>query len=329
MDEHDNNPDTAARLAAYGAASQTLNGWLEGSQALALLEAASASGLLDAAWQPATTARLAALTGLDESRVVDLCLALDAHGVLDRDGDTYALAPAFATLNDPDAPNPLATVLASAAAATRQLAGPGGGYAGLPADEMLAIARGVTVRPGAALAGAALGVVEAALPEIAARWARGGRHIEVGCGIGGGVLGALLRYPALTAVGIDREAAPLGEARRAAGALGVADRVELRQQDARDLADEVAYDTAFWSQFFFPRPTRTAALAAIFRALRPGGYLGMPILPFAPETPVGLRTAAGRQYARNRVRVRAGGDGRPLPLPAGSPSAGGRRAIDR
>jgi hypothetical protein len=48
--------------------------------------------------------------------------------------------------------------------------------------------------------------------------------------------------------------------------------------DACALMDDAVYDTAQWSQFFFPAPCRAAALNAVFKAVKPGGYVFMPLL---------------------------------------------------
>ena len=297
-------PSAAERLQAHGAASQKLNQWIEGAHALALVQAALSSGLLDAARTPGTPAQLATATGLDPARVADLCLALDAHGVLDREGDAYQLSPDFAALADPDAPQALTAIVGRAPVVARLLAHAADhkeAYATLPPDDLLAMARGAAARPGAALALAASSSAVAALPEVIAVREAGGRHLELGCGVGGSALNLLARYPALTVVGVEREPALLEEARCNAAALGLADRVEWRAMDARDLRDEAAFDTAQWSQFFFPAETRATTLSVARRALKPGGYLIMPLLPDPPATREALREAAGRAYTRARV----------------------------
>jgi SAM-dependent methyltransferase len=104
----------------------------------------------------------------------------------------------------------------------------------------------------------------------------------------------------MTAVGVDLSAAALAEAWLRAEQVGVADRLELRQQDARELRDEACYDVVSWSSHFFPTETRAAALAVAFRALKPGGYLvaagGDP--PLRAEA---LRQPEGRAEAMSRL----------------------------
>jgi hypothetical protein len=82
----------------------------------------------------------------------------------------------------------------------------------------------------------------------------GGRHLELGCGVGNVLLSLLVAYPRLTAVGVELDPVTLAETRRRAQLLGVADRVELRRMDAADPTDQAAFDHVRWSQFFFPAP---------------------------------------------------------------------------
>ncbi len=71
--------------------------------------------------------------------------------------------------------------------------------------------------------------------------------------------------------------------------------------DARDLADEAAFDSAQWSQFFFPTASRQAVLKVLHRALKPGGYLFMPLLGSVPTTTEARREADGRSATVQRL----------------------------
>jgi hypothetical protein len=88
-------------LLVYGAAGRTLNGWISGARALALLRGALSSGIFDAARTPSTVREISAATGVERSRVADACLAIEAHGVFDRDGESYRLSEDFAALASP------------------------------------------------------------------------------------------------------------------------------------------------------------------------------------------------------------------------------------
>jgi hypothetical protein len=73
--------DKAAQnvLPTYAEARSVLDPLLSAAQLLSLLQGAFRSGLLAAARTPASAAQLAAATGIAESRVVNLCRALEAH----------------------------------------------------------------------------------------------------------------------------------------------------------------------------------------------------------------------------------------------------------
>ena len=73
------------------------------------------------------------------------------------------------------------------------------------------------------------------------------------------------------------------EARRAAHALGVADRVTVETRDVCTLEGERAFDTIPWSQMFFPPSSRGPAIDVLRRMLRPGGVLLMPLMPDLPD----------------------------------------------
>ncbi len=73
-------------LPAFGAASQQLNAWIAGEQALALLRAARTAGILAATGTPRTVDEVATMTGLAGARVADLLYVLDAHGIVAREG---------------------------------------------------------------------------------------------------------------------------------------------------------------------------------------------------------------------------------------------------
>jgi SAM-dependent methyltransferase len=300
--------ETAMReLQAYFTASATLNTWVAGAQALALLRAALTAGLVEAARTARTPAEIAAITGVEEGRVADLCLALDAHGVLERRDGRYQLSADFATLSAPGSLKPLPPLVDLRLIEARTLeasAAPRQPYTTLPAEDLLAIAYGVTGDAASALYHARLrGWFAEQAPELHSLLEAGGHHAEFGCGIGGFLLGLLLTYPTMTAVGVEINASVIAETRRRAVELGVADRVELSHADVRELRDEETFDTVFWSQGFFPAESRAPVPAFIRRALKPGGYL---LLPGAeagepPETDDDLHGPQGRAYTLGRL----------------------------
>jgi cyclopropane fatty-acyl-phospholipid synthase-like methyltransferase len=275
------SPKEFAHLRAYIRASRELNGWISGARVFSLLSGAVESGVLDALRTKSTPEQIAAATSVDKESVVDLCLALEAHGVVQRNGDGYQLTPDYALLASPTAAVPLTHVIRHATSmihALQTTAPSDTAYTTLQSEDVLAMAEGAGI---SALSSAPHVSAEATgqmLPEVEALWKAGARHLEVGCGVGNALLGTLTTYPQVTAVGIEIDEATAAEAERRAGLLGVTDRVEVRRMDACELHDESAYDTIQWSQFFFPTPTRPVVLEAMHRALKPGGYLFMPWL---------------------------------------------------
>jgi SAM-dependent methyltransferase len=294
-------------LQAYGAASASLNTWVAGAQAIALLRAALTSGIFEAARTARTPAEIGAITGVEECRVADICAALDAHGVFARADGRYRLSADFATLSAPGGLKrlPLLVNLRLVEARTLEAAAaPVRPYTSLPGEELLAIADGVTGDAASPLYHAYLrGWFAERAPELHALMEAGCRHAEFGCGIGGFLLGLLLAYPRLSGVGMEINAQVIAETRRRAVRLGVDDRVELRHTDVRDVGDEEAFDTAFWSQGFFPTGSRAAVPAVILRALKPGGYLLYPGAEAGepPETDEALHGPQGRAHALSRL----------------------------
>ena len=289
---------------AYTTASQTLNHWIEGAQAFMLLSTATDLGLLEIARVPTSLAEFVGATGLDLQRVTDLVLALEAHGVVERHGDRYQLASDFAVLTSPTAPFSLADRLHAVKVYLDTLAGVTSAsvtYTEQPGETLLAVAQGIgttALSPARSIVPTIMGRL---IPEVQAMWQAGARHLELGCGVGNNLLGILATYPTVKGVGVDIDAAPLAEGRRRAEVLGLSDRVEWRHADARDLSDEAAFDTAQWSQFFFPSAGRQEVLAGLRRALKPGGYLFMPLLGTLPSATEERRTAEGRAVAIQRL----------------------------
>jgi hypothetical protein len=102
------------RMRASGAARAPVAAWIAGAHALAILHSALQVGLLDAARTPRTPAEIAAAIGTTPGLAADLCAALAAHGILDRDGESYRLSEGFALLTSPDQVMPLPAMVARA-----------------------------------------------------------------------------------------------------------------------------------------------------------------------------------------------------------------------
>lgn len=302
------DPATLKReMEATQAAASTLNGWVAGAQSLALLRGALASGLFEAARSPRTVAEIAEISGLATGWVEEVSAALVAHGIFKRVDNSFGLADDFARLAGPYALFGLretVEVRSIEARTLEELGSRGDVYTALTSADQRAIARGVTFAdPASPIVQARVGWFAQHLPEWHAQCLAGAHHAEFGCGVGVGVLMLLLMYPRLTAVGYEIDATVIAEARQRAAALGLDDRVEFRQADVRTIDETMTFDNAFWSQGFFPAESRSAALAAIKRALKPGGLLRVPGFEGGepPATEEEGQMPHGRSYLRSRL----------------------------
>lgn len=277
-----------AIFAPAGAANRILGSWLAGTERFLALAEATSTGIASALAgdRSRSVPSLAAATGLDREETARRCADLAAHGILERAGRRVRLAPDLQRLTAPDAVQDLKDVVGTQLARLAALAGcvltvrP---YPTLSEADHLAVARnaGAITPP---LLTAAARVLDGIEP-LRAAWWRPARHVELGCGAGCQLLSPLLLHPGLSAVGVELSAAVADEARRRARVLGVADRVEIRVGDAGDLPEVASFDTAYWSQPFFPTPARAPSLGAALRALIPGGVFVAPVLVEPPTAP--------------------------------------------
>ena len=273
-------------LREYIRASKELTSWIMGAKVFALIRGAIDSGVMDALRTRRSAQQIADITKVDMQVVVDMCLALQVHGVVQQAGEYYELTPDFALLSSPTAAIPLPTLVhyAGVMLRTLQTVGPADvTYTAATAEDILAMAEGSGVSALSSSPHVGQESIAQLMPEVEALWLTGARHLEVGCGIGNSLFGTATTYPGVTAVGIEINENTAAETERRAHVLGVTDRVEVRNMDACELQDEGTFDTIQWSQFFFPTTTRPIVLKAMHRALKPGGYLFMPWMGSATD----------------------------------------------
>jgi precorrin-6B methylase 2 len=111
------------------------------------------------------------------------------------------------------------------------------------------------------------------LPMSSAAFTEGsGVFLDVGVGIAAISIRLVNRYPGTRAVGLDILSEVLGLAESEVARNGLSRSIELRLQSVADLRDRENYDLAF-----IARPAFLEGIHNVFRALRPGGALIVPI----------------------------------------------------
>lgn len=291
--------DTATTtLPTYFEAPSIFAPLLAAAQLLGLLQGAQRSGLLAAVRTHASPAQIAAVTAIAESRVIDICRALDAHEILIESEGRYRLADPWLVLTAPDSFQLFPDLIDFALTKMKILANVAAGtedYWSLTPNDRLVMAKGFTFNPRSSQAPA---IAEALAQEIQDILVAGGHCLELGCGVSGMLLSCLRAYPKLTCVGVDRAPDLLDAAQQHAEELGVDGRIRFFAGDVETYHAPAQFDLVFWSQTFFPQASRVGALRVAFESLKPGGILNTRLLPWEPTVLTdNLRTEAGRAYA--------------------------------
>lgn len=118
-----------------------------------------------------------------------------------------------------------------------------------------------------------LGAALADVPEVHDRLsAPGARILDVGSGGGWSTIALARAYPAAVLEGVDIDAPSVEMATANAAEAGLADRVTFTCGDAATLT-EAAYDVAFAFECVHDMPRPIDVLAAVRRALKPGGVM--------------------------------------------------------
>ena len=103
-----------------------------------------------------------------------------------------------------------------------------------------------------------------------------GTFLDVGVGVGALSIAMATLWPSLRIVGIDRWKPSLAVARERVQRLGLGTRIELREQTVEDLADSQVFDLVWLPSVFIGETVVGIALARLYHALRPGGWILFP-----------------------------------------------------
>ena len=217
--------------------------------------------------------------------------------------------------------------LASAAGILDGAAAGGDGWSAQDDETLLAQGR-ASAFGGSMLARFAVPILDG----LADRFAEGagGRFLDVGVGVAEMSAAFCEALPSATAVGLDVMPRVLDLARRNVHDKGLDERIELRHLGVQDLADEAAFDLAWLPAPFIPEDVYELALAALHRALRPGGWLvvaagrldddeGLPVAVTRWKTLLAAGTALPRARASSSLAAAGFEDLTELPTPPGAP----------
>ena len=111
----------------------------------------------------------------------------------------------------------------------------------------------------------------AAMPQLVADLARGGRVADVHCGGGRWLVAMARRFPAIELVGVEFEADSVARARATIEAEGLSDRITIREAKVTEPGKEGTLDLVYFQYALHQLPDAAAALGAAWHALRPGG----------------------------------------------------------
>jgi len=251
--------------------------------------------------------RSAGSAGIDPDDLAEACgcaadpvrawtIAADAHELVSFDGERLRLADDMAAvLLDEDRPEYLGGQLSHAVVASLdhwampEVFRSGDAVVSRPDRYRVSIDR-LTRQDIAVFFQEAL----AALPEVVAELTAGARVVDLHCGGGRWLIAMAQRFPALRLLGVEFERDSVERARRAVAAAGLVDRIEIVLAEITDIDRGVgAHDLAYFQYALHDLADPVPALAAGWRAVRPGGYL-LVLDWCAPSDLEDYRTANGR-----------------------------------
>jgi len=224
--------------------------------------------------------------------------AADSHGLADLDGDRLTIDEEVAiVLLDDQRPEFLGGQFVHAAVASLDWGGmleffrTGTPIAARPDRYRVSIER-LTVQDIAVFFQELL----AALPQLVADLARGGRVVDIHCGGARWLISMARRFPALEFVGVEFEPDSVERARANVAAAGLSDRIEIKESQADRAGPEATYELAYLQYALHQLPDPAGVLRAAWAALRPGGRVVVLDWPL-PATVDEVRTRHGELIA--------------------------------
>ena len=243
-------------------------------------------------------AELAAATGTHAEAIDVWAWAADAHELARLDGGRLVLDQAVATiLLDDQAPEFLGGQFVHAVVASLDWDRMVEFFrTGVPVrerpDRYRAAIERLTVQDIAVFFQEAL----AALPQLVADLAGGGRVLDVHCGGGRWLIAMAKRFSGLELVGVEFEPDSVARAQANVAAAGLANRITIEHGDVEQPGHEGEFDLAYFQYALHTLPHPPAALLAAWTALRPGGRLLVLDWPL-PSTVEEFRTRHGELIA--------------------------------
>jgi SAM-dependent methyltransferase len=222
-----------------------------------------------------TSEELAAATGTAPDPITTWCRAAFASDLVECDGDRIRLDEVTASiLLDVDRPEYLGGQFAYTVTASLD-------YADMA--QLLRTGRIVTSRPPryyrsieqltrqdiAVFFEEAL----AALPDLVTQLATGADVVDLHCGGGRWLVAVARRFPAARLVGVEAEPDSTARAMRLVQEAGLEARIRIEAREVSAITQRDAFDLAYFQHALHELADPVAALAAAWRALRPGGRL--------------------------------------------------------
>jgi SAM-dependent methyltransferase len=135
----------------------------------------------------------------------------------------------------------------------------------------------------------------AALPELAADLAVGGRVLDVACGGGRWLIAMARRFPAIELVGVEDVPDNVARAVRHVSEAGLDERIRILARDTADLPYPASFDLVYYQDALHELGEPVASLRAAWATVRPAGRLL--VLDWClPDSPDESRTLQGELH---------------------------------